>query len=31
LVDYTLEEELERGAVIAEDYINNLRNRLMKD
>ena len=31
VVDYTLEEELERGAVIAEDYINNLRNRLMKD
>lgn len=31
VVDYTLEEELERGAVIAEDYINNLRNRLIKD
>ena len=31
LVDYTLEEELERGAVIAEDYINNLRNRLIKE
>ncbi len=29
IVDYTLEEELERGAVIAEDYINNLRNRLI--
>jgi len=31
IVDYTLEEELERGSVIAKDYINNLRNRLMKD
>ena len=26
--DYTLEEELERGCVIAEDFINNLRKRL---
>ena len=31
IVDYTLEEELEQGAVIAKDYINKLRNRLMKD
>ena len=27
VVDYTLEELLERGAVIAEDFINNLRSR----
>lgn len=25
VVDYTLEEELERGSVLAEDLINNLR------
>ena len=25
IVDYTLEEEIERGGVIAEDLINNLR------
>ena len=29
-VDYTLEEELKRGSVIAEDYINNMRERLKK-
>lgn len=27
VVDYTLEEELERGSVIAEVFINNLRKR----
>ena len=27
VVDYTLEDDLARGAVIAEDYINNLRKR----
>ena len=30
VVDYTLEEELERGSVIAKDYINNMRERLKK-
>ena len=29
-VDYTLEEELKRGSVIAKDYINNMRERLKK-
>ena len=29
VVDYTLDELLGRGAVIAEDFINNLRNRHM--
>ena len=28
VVDYTLEEELERGSVIAKDYINNMREIL---
>ena len=27
-VDYTLEDELARGSVIAEDYINNMRKLL---
>ncbi len=27
-VDYTLEDELARGGVIAEDYINNMRKLL---
>ena len=27
IVDYTLEEEIERGGVIAEDLINNLRKK----
>ena len=27
-VDYAIEEELERGAVIAEDYINKMREKL---
>ena len=27
VVDYTVEDELERGAVIAEDFINKLRER----
>lgn len=26
-VDYTLEEELERGGVIAEDFINKMRKK----
>lgn len=30
IVDYTLEEELERGGVIAEDLINNLRKKRMR-
>ena len=30
IVDYTLEEEIERGGVIAEDLINNLRKKRMK-
>ena len=30
VVDYTLEEELERGSVILKDYINNMRERLKK-
>ena len=30
MVDYTLEEELEQGSVIAEDLINNLRKKRMK-
>ena len=30
VVDYTLEEELKRGSVIAKDYINNMRERLKK-
>lgn len=29
IVDYTLDEELKRGAVIAEDLINNLRKKRM--
>ena len=29
IVDYTLDEELERGAVIAEDLINNLKKKRM--
>ena len=28
IVDYTLEEEIERGGVIAEDFINKMRNSL---
>lgn len=28
VVDYTLEDELRRGCVIAEDYINNMRKLL---
>ena len=31
VVDYTLEDELERGGVIAEDFINNLRERLKRN
>ena len=31
IVDYTLEEEIERGGVIAEDLINNLRKRRMRN
>ena len=27
IVDYTLEEELERGSVIAEDFINKMRKK----
>lgn len=27
VVDYTLEEDLARGSVIAKDFINNLRSR----
>ncbi len=30
IVDYTLEEEIERGGVIAEDLINNLRKKRMR-
>lgn len=30
IVDYTLEEELERGGVIAEDLVNNLRKKRMR-
>ena len=31
IVDYTLEEELERGGVIAEDLVNNLRKKRMRN
>lgn len=31
IVDYTLEEEIERGGVIAEDLINNLRKKRMRN
>lgn len=31
IVDYTLEEDIERGGVIAEDLINNLRKRRMRN
>ena len=30
IVDYTLEEEIERGGIIAEDLINNLRKKRMR-
>ena len=30
IVDYTLEDEIERGGVIAEDLINNLRKKRMR-
>jgi len=30
-VDYTLEEELERGAVIAEDFINKIGKGVLKN
>ena len=31
IVDYTLEEKIERGGVIAEDLINNLRKKRMRN
>lgn len=30
IVDYTLEEEIKRGGVIAEDFINNLRKKRIR-
>lgn len=30
VVDYTLEEELEKGCVIAEDFLNKMREKYLK-